>query len=184
MNTKLFKKLNPGVLQNVGMALIALVFIYLFYGFYTSLSEYQKSKAGKERPQGAISAIQPPEFFAFTPDETKDLNTYRLFTFDKPGKEEKAAGKGETPQPIQPKQAAYTIVGVVKKDKLFLVVRFKDRKVGLFSDGMPIVPPGTKDKGADKVHKVETGRVAIDRGGNLQYHKIFQLPNIQEFKTK
>ena len=63
----------------------------------------------------------------------------------------------------------YRGLGVVKKDKLFLLVRFNsDDKIGLFAEGMEI-------GGGSRVEKLTVDQVVItDPSGRENTYKIFQ----------
>ncbi|MCP5053591.1 MAG: hypothetical protein GY940_40870 [bacterium] len=175
-NSKLLKKIDMRLIQNLVMVLIVVLFLYLFYYFYGQFTAYQNSKKQGKRGEIKAEVIAAPQFFSFTPPKDK-INQYRIFTF----KEQKTAfqaepGAEEKKAAAQNKPPDYRILGVVKMDKLYLVVRMiSTDKIRLCSQGMSI------DKGSS-VQELNIQRVVIaDASGGRKEHKIFQMKPIKFF---
>jgi len=179
--SKILKKIDLGIMQKLAMILIAAIFIYIFYYYYGQFTGYrvvQKSEKGRRVERIPVS---PPAFYNFTPGDKEhpEIEKYQIFTF----KEKKAkAGKPATQGVFDSdpgKGSGYRILGVVKKDKLFLVVRFdSDNKIRLFSRGMTI-----KDK--SRVKKITPRQVIItDPSGEEQVHNIFRFAGVKDINLK
>ncbi len=179
-SVKLLKKIDMRLIQGLVMALIFVFFLYLFYYFYGQFSGYQKMKQQKRQGKIEAAVVQAPEFFNFTPAK-ENIQQYRLFTF----KEKKDAAVPAEPgdMPFQDNAPGgsgnYRILGVVKKDKLFLVVRFiSGNKIRLFAEGETI-------DNRSRVKKLTYKQAVIaNSSGGQKVHKIFKVEPITIFKQK
>lgn len=172
-------------MQKLAMILIVAVFVYIFYYYYGMFTGYRAVKKGAEQGQRKVERgpipIAPPSFFTFIPgdEENPDIEKFRLFTF----KEKKAkAGKPgfQGPMDSNPtKVENYLVLGVVKKDKLFVVVQFKsDNKIRLFAEGTAI-------NGNSRVKRVTPRQVVISGpSGGERSHKIFRFEGVKEIDVE
>jgi hypothetical protein len=169
---KRFKKMNSGALQILVMGLIVPAFVYMFYHFYDLYRDYRETR-GKDKPPAAESEkVQPPVFYSFDPGNN---DKYQLFTFkekkQKPKKGEKMVPGTKTEQAKPPD---YSILGVVKRDRLYLVVRFHS------GNRLGFIPQGGDINRGHRVERLESFQVVIsDRAGREYTHKIFKLTNIR-----
>ena len=170
---KFFKKIDARMVQLLVMLVIIGFFIYVFYYSYDRYSRYQGIKSSEDKRPVERQPMQPPQFFNFSPDEGFDnIEEYQLFSFNKKKVEQlpslsegiAAGGSGN-----------YRILGVVKKDKLYLLVRFNsNNKIGLFAQGMDI-------DGESRVKKLTVDRVIItDPSGREKTYKIFQKEHLKK----
>lgn len=164
---KKLKKIDSRVIQTLVMLVIIGFFIYVFYHSYRLFSRYQGMKTGEDKRPGERSPVKPPQLFDFSPDDkSEDIDRYQLFSFDKKKIEKLPSlslGSGTIGS------GNYRILGVVKRDKLFLLVRFNsDDKIGLFAEGMEI-------GGGTRVKRITVDQVIIaDPSGQESVYKIFQ----------
>lgn len=165
--SKKLKKVDSRVIQTLVMLVIVGFFIYVFYHSYHLFSRYQGMKTGEVKRPVERPPLKTPQLFNFSPDdESEDIERYQLFSFEKKKIEKLpslswGSGTGGS--------GNYRILGVVKRDKLFLLVRFNsDDKIGLFAEGMEI------GDGA-RVEKLSVDQVTIaDPSGQENTYKIFQ----------
>ncbi len=164
-NIKLFKKIDIRVLQGLVMVLIVFAFMYLFYSFYGAFTGYRAAKVQPAPPAPAIEPLPIPELFNFTPPPEEN-NRFQLFLF----KEKKAPAITEDGALPVEQVESYTVLGVVKKDGLFLVVRLtSNNKIHLFSKGNTI-------EGGFLVKSITlTQVIIIDSSGSERVHPVFQL---------
>jgi hypothetical protein len=164
---KNLKKVDSRVIQTLVMLVIIGLFIYVFYHSYQLFSRYQGMKTGEVKRPVERPPVKTPQLFNFSPDdENEEIERYQLFSFEKKKIEKLpslswgggAVGSG-----------SYRILGVVKRNKLFLLVRFNsDDKIGLFAEGMEI-------GGGNRVEKLSVDQVTIvDPSGQENIYKIFQ----------
>lgn len=164
---KNLKKVDSRVIQTLVMLVIIGFFIYVFYHSYHLFSRYQGMKTGEVKRPVERPPVKTPQLFNFSPDdENEDIERYQLFSFEKKKIEKLPSlswGSG-TGGP-----GNYRILGVVKRNKLFLLVRFNsDDKIGLFAEGMEI-------GGGARVEKLSVDQVTIaDSSGQENTYKIFQ----------
>jgi hypothetical protein len=163
---KNLKKVNARVIQILVMAVIIGLFVYIFYHSYHLFSRYQGMKAGEDQRPVERPSMKIPQSFDFSPDdESEDIERYQLFSFEKKkiGKRSLSWGSGSGGP------GNYRILGVVKRGKLFLAVRFNsDDRIGLFAEGMEI------DRGI-RVEKLTVDQVIIaDPSGQESTYKIFR----------
>lgn len=175
--SKILKTIDLGIIQKLAMILIAAIFIYIFYYYYGLFTGYQVVKESEAGRKVERIPVSPPVFYNFTPgdEEHPDIDKYQIFIFkEKKATPEKAEGQGVIGSDPG-KGSGYQILGVVKKDKLFLVVRFdSDNKIRLFSQGMTI-------KDNIRVKKITTQQVVIsDPAGDEQIHNIFSFAGVKE----
>jgi hypothetical protein len=164
---KKLKKVDSRVIQTLVMLVIIGFFIYVFYHSYQLFSRYRGMKTGEVKRPVERPPVKTPQLFNFSPDDkNEDIERYQLFSFEKKKIDKLpslslgsgAAGSGN-----------YRILGVVKRDKLFLLVRFNsDDKIGLFAEGMEI-------GGGTRVEKLTVHQVTIaDPSGGENTYEIFQ----------
>jgi hypothetical protein len=163
---KNLKKVNARVIQTLMMVVIMGFFVYVFYHSYHLFSRYQGMKAGEDTRPVERPPMKIPQLFNFSPDdESEDIERYQLFSFEKKkiGKRSLSWGSGNGGP------GNYRILGVVKRGKLFLLVRFNsDDRIGIFAEGMEI------DRGT-RVEKLTFDQVIIaDPSGQESTYKIFQ----------
>jgi len=164
---KNLKKVNARVIQTLVMMVIIGFFVYIFYHSYHLFSRYQGMKAGEDQRPVERPPMKIPQLFDFSPDdESEDIERYQLFSFEKKkiGKRPSLSGGSGSGGP-----GNYRILGIVKKGKLFLLVRFNsDDRIGWFAEGMEI------DSGT-RVEKLTFDQVIIaDPSGQENTYKIFQ----------
>lgn len=169
-STKLFKKIDPRVIQALVMIVIAVLFLYVCYYFYGEFSAYVSAK--KREAGGVVDAagVQAPEFHHFVPKK-EELHRYQLFTF--PEKRtvppETLAGGSGRQRSAAAQSSDYKILGVVKKDRYYLVVRYNNGKVSLIGAGQAI-----RDR--VKVKSLTAHRAVITGpDGGEQVYKVFRL---------
>ncbi|MCP4155470.1 MAG: hypothetical protein GY757_47540 [bacterium] len=177
------KKLDARMLQYLVMVVIAAIFVYTFYSFYTAQAEYREDKKAmavkaakkSETPTEIQLPVTPPPYSAFAPDKGLPAEKCSLFTFKKKKKEETGKNKTGQQQTQKPAPVTYAILGVVKRDKLFLAVRLNQgNKIKLYHEGASI-------DNNNRIKKLEPGSAIIaDSSGQERVHKIFQLHNIKE----
>lgn len=171
------KLLKPGpkALQYLLLAVILAVFAFFFYHTYHTMEDYAEAGRKPKNPPPPIVTPQPPAFHNFKPD---DPVKYALFTFNKEKLEQKKPGTSATAS-IEPQKASanYTILGVVKRDKLFLVVRMNnDKKIRLIAERQSI-------NGNHRVVNLQTSFVVIaDKSDRSRTHKIFKMEPIKEIR--
>lgn len=164
---KLPKKLSIKTLYNVGIVLLLAGLLYAFYGVYSRASNYMKSRNIPQKPAVQSQPIAPPVFFRFAPPP-QQLDRYAVFTMNR-----------VKAQPTGSKEAAkisgFDILGVVKRDRLFLVVRTKPAgKIKLVSQGEAV-------NGDSTVKTLTTTSVVIgQKGGGETTHKIFAFKGVAE----
>jgi hypothetical protein len=179
-NLKILKKLDMRMLQGLVMVLLAVFFIYLFYHFYEQYSNYQEAKQPRNRGPVKAEIISAPQFHNFSPDRNQPLR-YQLFWFKEKRESEKAKTTAQKKQQINqynnPNQ--YHVLGVIKKDKLFLVVRFvRDNKIKLYPQGSSIYE-------GNRIKSLTTRQAIIaDENGAEQVHKIFQVEPTTIFEQR
>ncbi len=164
---KNLKKVDSRVIQTLVMLVIIGFFIYVYYHSYRLYSRYQGMKTSEEKRPVERPPLKIPQLFNFSPDgESENIEAYQLFSFEKKKLEKLPSLSGGSGTGGS---GNYRILGVVKKDKLFLLVRFNsDNKIGLFAEGMEI------DNGS-RVEKLTVHQVIIaDPSGGEKIHKIFQ----------
>ena len=125
---KLPKKISIKTLYNVGIIVLLAGILYAFYGVYARASEYWTSRNAPQKPAAQAQPLSPPVFFRFAPP-AQQLHRYAVFTMNRAkAKPEKGPQSG--------KISGFDILGVVKRDRLFLVVRTKPAgKIKLVSRG-------------------------------------------------
>ena len=162
----LFKKIDTRVIQALVPVAIVGIFIYVFYYQYDQYSRYRASKNMEASQAVESTPLNVPEFFNFSLDNEENLVQYMLFTFDKAKAKAPVSAAGSS---AEAGSGNYTILGVVKKDRLFLLVRFSaDNKIQLYGEGTSI-------DGNSRVDRLSTDQVTIvDASGQSQTHKIFQ----------
>jgi len=162
----LFLKIDSKVIQLLLLLAIVGIFVYIFYYHYNIFSDYQADKTIKDKQAVERPPIKVPEFFNFNPDKVDNILQYMLFSFDK-------SKVKVPPSAVSPATTTgsgkYNILGVVKRNRLFLLVRFlSDNKIQLYSEGMSI-------DGNSRIERLSTDQVTIvDSSGQRQTHKIFQ----------
>jgi hypothetical protein len=169
---KNLKKVDSRVIQTLVIVVIIGFFIYVFYHSYHLFNRYREMKTSEDKGPVERPPLKIPQLFNFSPDdESEDIEAYQLFSFEKKKIDKlpsfsSGSGSGGS--------GNYRILGVVKKDKLFLLVRFNsDDKVGLFAEGMEIA-------NGSRVEKLTVDQVIIaDPSGELKTYKIFQ----EKYKT-
>lgn len=164
---KNLRKVDARVIQTLVMLVIIGFFIYVFYHSYHLFSRYQGMKTSEDKRPVERPPMKIPELFNFSPDdEFEDIEGYQLFSFEKKKIEKLPSLSGGSGTGGS---GNYRILGIVKKDKLFLLVRFNsDDKIGLFAEGMEI-GSGTR------VEKLTVDQVIIaDPSGRENTYKIFQ----------
>jgi hypothetical protein len=119
--------------------------------------------------------VQPPEFYEFEPPGDQ-VRQYQLFTFKEKRQEQQKQGIKGGPPPVA-RSSAFRILGVVKTDTLYLVLRFTSgNKIRLVAEGNVII-------GGLKVKSLSPGRaVIIDANGGERIYKVFQLEPQTVFK--
>ncbi|MGD2090728.1 MAG: hypothetical protein PVH61_31440 [Candidatus Aminicenantes bacterium] len=164
---KKLKKVDSRVIQALVMLVIIGFFIYVFYHSYQLFRRYQEMKTGEDKRPVERLPVEPPQLFNFSPDaESEDIERYQLFSFEKKKIEKLpslSGGSGTVGS------GNYRILGVVKRNQLFLLVRFNSNdKIGLFAEGTEI------DNGS-RVEKLTVDQVIIaDPSGQQNTYKIFQ----------
>lgn len=176
---KKMKKITAGMLQTLAMVLIVAAFVYLFYYFYGEYRDYRSLKGRQASPVAPSEMLSPPSFHTF---EITPMNRfqYRLFTFKEQkrrGDDMAADGMGDMAGAESTAVSSdFTVLGVVKKDRLYLVVRLHaGNKIKLFARGQTI------NKG-NKVKKLTLSRAVVSGPGGEQVHKIFKTYDIKEIK--
>lgn len=165
--SKKLKKVDSRVVQTLVMLVIIGFFIYVFYRSYQLFNRYQEMRTSEDKRPVERSPMKPPQLYNFSPDDkSEDIERYQLFSFEKKKIEKLPSlswGSGTVGS------GNYRILGVVKRDKLFLVVRFNsDDKIGLFAEGMEI-------GGGTRVKRITVDHVTIaDPSGGENIYKIFQ----------
>lgn len=158
-------------MQIMVMGLIVPAFIYVFYHFYGLYRDYREIK-GKERPPAAeLEKIEPPVFYSFAPGND---DKYELFTAkDKKQKQPEGKKVAAGSKTEQAKPPDYSILGVIKRDQLYLVVRFQS------GNRLAFIPRGEAITRGHRVERLEPFHVVIsDQSGREYTHKIFKLTNI------
>jgi hypothetical protein len=164
---KNLKKIDSRVIQTLIILMIVGFFIYIFYHSYHLFSRYQGMKTSEDKRPVERPPMKIPQLFNFSPDdESENIELYQLFSFEKKKIEKLPSFSGGSGTGGS---GNYRILGVVKRDKLFLLVRFNsDDKIGLFAEGMEI-GSGTR------VQKLTVDQVIIaDPSGRENTYKIFQ----------
>jgi len=164
---KKLKKIDSRVIQTLVMLVVIGFFIYIFYHSYHLFSRYQGMKSGEDKRPVERPPMKIPGLFNFSPDdESEDIELYQLFSFEKKRIEKLPSLSGGSGTAGS---GNYRILGVVKRDKLFLLVRFNsDDEIGLFAEGMEI-------GGGARVQKLTVDQVIIaDPSGRENTYKIFQ----------
>jgi len=174
---KAMKKINPAILQRLALGLILLAFVYGFYYLFGVYRDYRgereikpaKETAGvvEDQNENEDLPVTPPSFHTLSPESNAALD---IFSF----KERKSGGADSTGgEKVKPSD--YTILGVVKKDRLYLAVRSQaDNKIRLIPEGAAI---------NDNYHikKLEPFSVVVtDSEGLSHTYKIFQSQEIKE----
>ncbi|MCX6584238.1 MAG: hypothetical protein NT166_29030 [Candidatus Aminicenantes bacterium] len=174
---KAMKKINPAILQRLAPGLILLAFVYGFYylfGVYRDYRGEREIKPGKEtagvvenQNENEDLPVTPPSFHTIPPDGNATLD---IFSF----KERKSSG-ADSAGGEKDKPSDYTILGVVKKDRLYLAVRTQaDNKIRL-------IPEGAAINDNYRIKKLEPfSVVVIDSEGLSRTYKIFQSQEIKE----
>jgi hypothetical protein len=168
------------LVQALVMVVLAVGFVYLFYHFYQQYSDYSRSKQPGERGPVKGETIEPPQLFNFQP-EKKEALKYQLFWF----KERRVAEQAKTA--VKKKKQfnrynnpnQYRVLGVIKKDRLFLVVRFvRDNKIKLYPQGASIYE-------GNRIKNLTTRQaVIVDDNGGEEIHKIFQVEPTTIFEQR
>lgn len=175
-SAKWLKKIDPRVVQGLVMLIIAVLFLYVCYSLYTEFSAYSSAK--HREPSGVVDAagVQAPQFHQFIPRK-EELHRYQLFTFpDKRTAPPQSTANGTDKQtPQAARSSDYTLLGVVKKDRFYLVVRFNDGSVSLTGAGQTIIDR-TRVKSVTADHAVIVGP-----GGKEKVYRVFQI-ELQKFK--
>ncbi|UCH94038.1 MAG: hypothetical protein JSV88_27745 [Candidatus Aminicenantes bacterium] len=165
---KFLKKIDSRVIQTLVMMVIVGFFIYLVYHHFQLFSGYQEIKQGENMRPVERPPWQTPGFFNFTPDEDyENIEKYQLFSFKKKKiPKPRYLADGDSGVPVSDK---YRLLGVVKKDRLFLLVRFNaDNKIRLVARGMNIDDDF-------RVEKISLDRVIITNpSGQEHTYKIFK----------
>ena len=163
----------------LAMVAITVIFIYIFYHSYALFTGYQWVKKSEKESGRRVEQVplSPPAFYNFVPGDKNhpDVAKYKLFTFkEKKAKEENTPEQGAAgSKPAVGEN--YRVLGVVKKDKLFLVVRFNsDNKIRLISEGMRI-------NDTFRVKRVTPRQVVVaDNSGGERIHNIFQFEALKQ----
>lgn len=173
---KKMKKINPALYQHLALGLIVLVFVYWFYHFYVVYSDYRAEREIKPGTGAAGTANQnesedlpvtPPSFYTIPPNGNATLD---IFSFAEKKNDGSDPAGGEIDKPSD-----YTILGVVKRDRLYLAVRIHADNKLLF------VPQGAAINGNYRVQELKAfSVVVIDREGVSHTYKIFQRQDIKE----
>lgn len=164
---KNLKKIDSRVIQTLVMLVIIGLFIYVFYYSYQLFSRYQGMKTSEDKRPVERPLMKIAQLFNFSPDdESENIEGYQMFSFEKKKIEKLPSLSGGSGTGGS---GSYRILGVVKKDKLFLLVRFNsDDKIGLFAEGMEI-------GSGSRVEKLTVDQVIIaDPSGGEKTYKIFQ----------
>lgn len=174
---KTMKKINPALLQHLALFVILLAFVYGFYYLFGVYRDYRGEREIKPtRETAGAPQIQDenenlpvtlPSFHTISPESNATLD---IFSF----KERKSSGTDSTGGE-KDKPSDYTILGVVKKDRLYLAVRIQaDNKIRL-------VPEGAAINDNYRIKKLETfSVVVVDSEGLSRTFKIFQSQEIKE----
>ncbi|MCU0287652.1 MAG: hypothetical protein MUF15_14825 [Acidobacteria bacterium] len=173
---KKMTKINRALYQRLGFGLILLVFVYWIYYLYNVYDDYRAernmapSTLSTEPPTNQTEAelpVKPPSFFAVPADSYAVTD---IFSFTREKNDGPEQGGGEINKPSD-----YTILGVVKRDRLYLVVRLNAGNKLLF------VPQGAALNDNYSVQKLENVSVVImDKDGVKRTYKIFQWQNTKE----
>lgn len=174
---KAMKKINPALLQHLALVVILLAFVYGFYyllGVYRDYHSEREIKPAKEttgvtenQDEKENLPVTPPSFHTISPESNATLD---IFSF----KERKSSGADSTGGE-KDKPSDYTILGVVKKDRLYLAVRTQsDNKIHL-------IPEGAAINDNYRIKKLEPlSVVVIDSESLSRTFKIFQSQEIKE----
>jgi hypothetical protein len=163
----LFKKIDSRVIQFLVMVAIVGLFIYLLYHHYHLFVRYQESKTTAGRPPAERSPLLVPAFFNFSPDRSEESGILaQLFSFEK--KKPEILPLAMNMNGENTGSGDYRILGVVKKERLFLLVRFNsDNKLRLVGEGGDIDTQS-------RVKRLYTDHVIItDPSGQEHTYKIF-----------
>jgi len=169
------KQRTPGLLQPLVLLIIAAVFLYAFYLMYVQYRDYRTAGQIQKAGNVDVTPVDIPEFYSFQPAQDQ-LNKFKLFSFKdqkedlkgKGGSDGKGAGDKNNGESLQ--KINYTLLGVVKRDHLFLVVRFNDNStIKLYAVGDRIEGNGTLKK--------LTARKAVleDASGTRTEVRVFKL---------
>lgn len=171
------KKINPALLQRLALGLILLAFVYGFYylfGLYRDYRGERQIKPAKETAEVAESKnenenlpVTPPSFHTLSPESNAALD---IFSF-----KERKTGDADSTGGEKAKPSDYSILGVVKKDRLYLAIRTQsDNKIHL-------IPEGAAINDNYRIKKLEPfAVVVIDSEGLSRTYKIFQSQEIKE----
>lgn len=143
---KRLTKINYGVLQALMVILLMAILAVVLYEHWKLLQDYRHSKQKVEIDKSrGFTTIEPPTYTNFTVPKGEEVQ-YNLFSFEREKKENKT-GNGEPGQPGTHgspngnNENEYELLGVIKRDKWMVVVRFnQDNKIRLFSIGDSISP--------------------------------------------
>lgn len=164
---KLPKKVSIKTLYNLGIIVLLAGILYAFYGVYSRAADYWKSRSAPQKQAAQPQPMSPPVFFRFAPPPQQAYR-YAVFTMNR--------AKAQ-PAKNQPggKISGFDILGVVKRDRLFLVVRTKPTgKIKLVSRGEAV-------NGDSSVKELTTSQVVItDKMGGEKTHKIFAFKGVTE----
>lgn len=164
-----FKRINIKVLSYMVTLFCAIFFMFSFYLLYNWFNMYQKEKNEKESGNIYNEVIMAPEFHSFYPLDN-EIITYNAFSANK--------RKG-VKKVISSKigKENYSILGVVKKGKLYLVVQFEPGKK------IKLVCRGERINKNDSVKKLGLNKVIIiDKMSKEREYKIFHFEDIKEIK--
>jgi hypothetical protein len=174
------KKITPALLQHLALVVILLAFAYGFYSLFGLYSDYRgdreikPAKETTETPEVSENQndndnlpVTPPSFHAISPESNATLD---IFSFKERKSRNTDSTGGEKAIPSD-----YTILGVVKKDRLYLAVRTQaDNKIRL-------IPEGAAINDNYRIKKLEPlSVVVLDSEGLSRTYKIFQSQEIKE----
>lgn len=171
------KKINPALLQHLALGLILLAFVYGFYYLFGVYRDYRSEReikpdkattgVAENQDENEDLPITPPSFHTISPEGNATLDIFSFKERNSDGADS-AGGEKDTP-------SDYTILGVVKKDRLYLAVRIHaDNKLRLFPEGAAI-------NDNYRIKKLEPFSVVVmDSEGLSRTYKIFQSQEIKE----
>lgn len=174
---KAMKKINPAILQHLALGLILLAFVYGFYYLFGVYRDYRGEREIKPTKEtaGVVESknendnypVAPPSFHTLSPESNAALD---IFSF-----KERKTGGADSVGGEKDKPSDYTILGVVKKDRLYLAIRTQS------DNTIRLIPEGAAINDNYRIKKLEPfAVVVIDSEGLSRTYKIFQSQEIKE----
>jgi len=169
---KKLETISPAAWQILAIGVIIAVFIFIFYYHFLFFQEYRREKNADSPLPQKITPISPPQFTDFTPQEA-DKQALQIFSIRDDGQNGGGGETGDDNGNHDKKNEAeqeYQVLGVVKKEVLYLVVRFST------GQSIRFFPAGSAIHRSAQVEKITPEQVVISDGnGREQIIKIFKF---------